>query len=332
MTNVPRIALVGCGAIAEEYYLPALASMPDVMKQLVLVDPDPARLEKISAKYAVKGRASDYHDVMREVDAAILAVPTGLHAPIGAEFLSHRLPVLCEKPLAEDAPHARVMIEMAYERETTLAVNYLQRMIPHFAHVKYLLASRTYGRPLHMEYYIGEIFNWPTVSGFYFKSDTSTRGILRDRGAHAVDHICWWLGGKPEIVSSFNDSFGGSEAVAHLNFEKDSCSGKLVMSWFADTPECEDALIEGDIYDYQKLFITEGGHRQEIAVDSPIHTKLDVARQFVHNFVDVIETGAKPLVSGADVLPSIECADEAYDKARLLDMPWYRFEEVQDVA
>ncbi len=337
MTNVPRIAVVGCGAIAEEYYLPALVSMPEVMERLILVDPSPARLETLSAKYAVERCARDYHEVLRDVDGAILAVPTGLHALIGVEFLSRRLPVLCEKPLAEDAAHARVMIEMAYDRETALAVNYLQRLVPHFALVKHLLESRMYGSPLRMEYYVGEIFNWPTVSGFYFKSDPSTRGILRDRGAHAVDHICWWLGGKPEVVSSFNDSFGGSEAVAHLNFEKDSCAGKLVMSWFADTPcrffiECESALIEGDVYDYQKLFITEGGRRQEIVVASPIRTKLDVARQFVRNFVDVIETGAKPLVSGVEVLPSIECTDEAYEKARLLDMPWYRFEEVQDVA
>lgn len=303
MTNskTPRIAVIGCGAIAEEYYLPALASFPSVMENLILVDRDQARLDKFTAKYQVRRSARDHREVQNEADGVIIALPTGLHAPIGVEFLSRKIPVLCEKPLAEDAAHARILIEMAHQKETALAVNYLQRIIPHFAHVKKLLSEKTYGAPLKMEYVIGEIFNWPTVSGFYFQSDPSTRGILRDRGAHAVDHICWWLGGKPDLLSSYNDAFGGSEAVAHVAFEKDACKGRLVMSWFADVPcrfsiECERGTIEGEIYDYQKLIITEGGRKREVFVNSPIHTKLDVAREIVSNFIAVIEKGDRKSV------------------------------------
>jgi predicted dehydrogenase len=336
-TKTPRIALIGCGAIAEEYYLPALASFPAVMEHLTLVDQDRARLDKLSAKYPVERSVQDYHEVQNDADGVIIALPTGLHAPVGVEFLSHAIPVLCEKPLAEDAARARIMIEVAHQHETALAVNYLQRVIPHFAYVKRLLASQVYGRPLKMDYVIGEIFNWPTVSGFYFTSDSSTRGILRDRGAHAVDHICWWLGGRPEVISSHNDSFGGSEAVAHVEFEKDTCRGKLVMSWFADVPcrfsiECEKGSIAGEIYDYQKLILSEHGRKREFIVNSPIHTKVDVAREVVSNFLAVIEKGERPLVQGAEVLESVEFIDEAYEKAGLLDMPWYHLEEVQDVA
>jgi len=336
-SKVPHIALIGCGAIAEEYYLPALASLPEIMENLILVDENPSRLDKLSAKYPVRRKVRDYREVQNEADGVIIALPTGLHALVGVEFLSRGIPVLCEKPLAEDAARARILIEMAHQKETELVVNYLQRIIPHFAMVKQLLASKTFGSPLKMEYVIGEIFNWPTVSGFYFKSDPSTRGILRDRGAHAVDHICWWLGGKPTVISSCNDSFVGIEAVAHVEFERDSCKGKLVMSWFADVPcrfsiECEKATIEGEIYDYQKLIISENGRKREMIVESPIHTKLDVAREIASNFVAVIQKEERPLVCGSDVLESIEFTDEAYEKARLMNMPWYRFEEVQDVA
>lgn len=336
-SKAPRIAVIGCGAIAAEYYLPALASFPAVMENLLLVDQSQERLDKVLERYPVQRAVRDYHEVLNEVDGVIIALPTGLHALVGIEFLSHRIPVLCEKPLAENADYARVLIELSYQNRTALAVNYLQRIIPHFARVKELLSSKVYGSPLKMEYVIGEIFNWPTVSGFYFKSDPSTRGILRDRGAHAMDHICWWLDGKPDLISSYNDSFGGSEAVAHVEFEKDTCKGKLVMSWFADVPcrfsiECEGGTIEGEIYDYQKLIITEGGKRREIIVDSPIHTKLDVARKMVSNFLAVIEGKEKPLVEGAAVLDSIEFVDEAYEQALLLHMPWYPFEEVRDAA
>lgn len=336
-STAPRIALIGCGAIAEEYYLPALASFPTVMENLLLVDQNQERLDKFSAKYPVQRVARDYHEVLNEADGAIIALPTGLHMPVGLEFLSSHVPVLCEKPLAENSGNAKALIELARQNEIALAVNYLQRIIPHFARVNELLRSKEYGSPLKMEYVIGEIFNWPTVSGFYFKSDPSTRGILRDRGAHAMDHICWWLGGKPNLLSSCNDSFGGSEAVAHVGFERDTCKGNLVISWFADVPcrfliQCEGGAIEGEIYDYQKLIITEGGKRREVIVNSPIHTKVDVARRVVSNFMAAIEGKENPLVEGADVLDSIVLTDEAYDSAQLLNMPWYQSEEVRDAV
>ena len=212
----PKIAIIGCGAIAENYYLPALASFPSALANLILVDRDSGRLDKLSAMHKIGREARDHREVLEEADGAIIALPTGLHAPVALDFLSRGIPVLCEKPLAENAANARLMVETANRCETTLAVNYLQRLIPHFARAKEIIQKQTYGKLLSMEYVIGEIFNWPTVSGFYFKSDPSTRGVLRDRGAHAVDHICWWLGGKPNLVSSQNDSFGGSEAVARV--------------------------------------------------------------------------------------------------------------------
>jgi hypothetical protein len=43
----------------------------------------------------------------------------------------------------------------------------------------------------------------------------------------------------------------------------------------------------------------------------------------VSNFVNVIAKGAPPLVSGEDVLASIEFIDECYAAASRLDMPWY---------
>lgn len=337
MTNsLPKIAIIGCGAIAENYYLPALASFPSVLANLILVDREQGRLEKLSAAHKVGREARDHIEVLDEADGAIIALPTGLHAHVALDFLSRGIPVLCEKPLAENVIQARRMVETATRCETTLAVNYLQRLIPHFARAKKLIQTQTYGKLLSMEYVIGEIFNWPTVSGFYFKSDPSTRGVLRDRGAHAVDHICWWLGGKPNLISSQNDSFGGSEAVARVEFEHEGCEGSLTVSWFADVPcrfilHCEQAAIEGDIYDYRRLRIIEDGHARDVFLDSPIQTKGDVAQAIVGNFINIIERGDAPLVSGKDVLDSIAFTDECYEQAIRFDMPWYPALEVEHV-
>jgi predicted dehydrogenase len=277
---------------------------------------------------------TDYRQAQDKVDGVIIAAPTQFHYPISMEFLSHGVHVLCEKPLAESADRAREMVEQARKSGAVLSVNYLQRLIPSFAKVKELLAEKILGEPLSIKYFVGEEFKWPTVSGFYFNSATSSRGILRDRGAHVFDHICWWLGGKPALLSSQNDSYGGSEAVARIRFRHGRCTGEVKLSWLSSFPckfivSCERGTIEGNVYDYRSIVLqTESGRRQGLSLNSNNKTKADIAYDMVTNFIDVVRKGEKPLVSGGDVLDSIEFIDECYATASRFDMPWYETTEV----
>jgi len=330
----PKIALIGCGAIAKEYYLPALTRDTYILNNLVLVDSHRERAQKLATKFEVARYIVDYHEVLDEVEGVIIAVPTHLHHPITMEFLSRGVHVLCEKPLAESANKARMMVEQARKTGVALAVNYLQRLIPSFAKVKELLAEKTLGEPLSITYFVGEEFKWPTVSGFYFNSPISSGGVLRDRGAHVFDHICWWLGEKPKLVSSQNDAFGGREAVAYVQFEHQKCIGEVKLSWLASFPcrfmvECERGTIEGDVYDYQSILLKRGvGQNQRINLKSRDKTKVDIACKVVANFMRVVKNNELPLVSGSDVLDSIKFIDECYEAATRFDMPWYEIREL----
>ena len=332
----PKIALIGCGAISESYYLPALAKYPSVMEKLILVDHDRARARELAGKFNVSRYRYDYREVLKEVNGVIVALPTHLHHPISMEFLSHGVHVLCEKPLAESANKAREIVEYARETGAALSVNYLQRLIPTFAEVKRLLANKLLCEPLSLEYLVGEKFTWPTVSGFYFKSSTSARGVLRDRGAHVIDHICWWFGRKPHLISSHNDSFGGSEAVAEVRFMHGKCTGTVKLNWLSSFPckfriECEEGVVEGDVYGYQSLLVSTNSGRQKRVKFKSI-SKSDIGDRMTTNFIDVISKGEKPLVSGSDVLDSIQFIDECYEAATRFDMPWYKALEVENVS
>ena len=245
----PRLALVGCGAIAERYYLPALARYPSVMRSLVLVDRNEERARELAGRFGVKNCIGDYREILNEVDGAIVAVPTHLHFPIGVDFLGRGVHLLCEKPLAETSSLAREMVEQAAKAGATLAANYQCRLYRNLQKVRELLVNGTLGEPLSIEYHVGVKFDWPSVSGFYFNGDLSSRGVLRDQGAHVLDVICWWLGRKPELVSSHNDSFGGSEAVAHVRFKQGRCVGEVKLSWLGKSGSrfvvrCEAGKVE----------------------------------------------------------------------------------------
>lgn len=335
--NSQYIALIGCGAIAESYYLPVLARQQSVLANLTLVDQNIERAWKLAETFNVKLCLTDYHEVLDKVDGAIIALPTHLHHPVSMEFLTLGVPVLCEKPLAESASQAREMVQVAKKKDTFLAVNYFQRLIPVFAQVKEWVTEKKFGDLQYVKYVVGEEFKWPSVSGFYFNSPISARGILRDRGAHALDHICWWLGGKPKVISSQNDSFGGSEAVAYVRFEMGQCTGEVRLSWLENTSSrykitCEKGTILGDVYDYKNL--TLGGsnsQKKQIHLNSKEKTKLDIAQKVITNFLNILTKGDQPLVSGNDVLESVELIDECYAVATRFSMPWYDRVEVKNV-
>lgn len=329
----PRIALIGCGAIAESYYLPALAKNPGILESLILVDRDIARAQKLATAFNVKHCLADYRDALDETDGVIIALPTHLHHPISLEFLSRGIHVLCEKPLAESADKAKEMVAEAEKSGTVLATDYLQRLWPQFAKVKELIADRSLGEPLCIKYYVGEVFNWPTVSGFYFNAAGSTRGVLRDRGAHVLDHICWWLAGKPQVLCSQNDSFGGSDAVAYVKFEHSKCVGEVKLSWLSSFPckfvvECQRGTIEGDVYYPQGLLLkTRSG--SETRIKLKFENYFELGERMVSNFIGAVSDGRKPLVSGSDVLDSIRFADECYAAATRFEMPWYEIPEAK---
>jgi predicted dehydrogenase len=325
--KIPKIGLVGCGAIAENYYLPALANNPSVAKNLILVDRDQRRTDKLAAVLNIKNSTGDFHEILYEVDGVILALPIELHYSVSMEFLAKGIPVLCEKPLAESGDKAREMVDTARKAGAALCVNYFQRLIPSFAKVKQLISDGILGKLQNIEYFVGEKFDWPTVTGFYFNSSPSSRGVLRDRGAHVIDHICWWLGAKPELLSSFNDSFGGSDALAQVQFKHKSCFGEVRLSWLSQFPcryfvKGDEASVEGEVYDYQNLVLaTDAGSKKHIKLEAA--DKLSIASKIISNFLAVIGNNEKPLVQGSDVLNSVQFIDECYQKASRFPMPWY---------
>lgn len=332
--GAPRVAIIGCGAIAESFYLPALSRFPEVLRKLVLVDSHEARAKKLASDIGTTNYLCDYRQAIGQVDAAIVAVPPHLHSRIALDFLASGAHVLCEKPLAQSVDDAAEMVRQAGEYGVTLSVNNTRRLFPASIKVKELLADGTIGNPTSVEYTEGKEFSWPTISGFYFNSGASTRGVLLDKGSHVLDLICWWLGGKPSIVSSENDSFGGCEAVASVKFRYGDCSGEARFSWLGKLPnryviKGELGTIEGDIYEWDAVtVVSQSGKAKRIRLKSEEKLYSDFGARLVANLVDVVKTGARPMVPASDVLPSIEWIDECYAQASRFDMPWCETLEV----
>src|SRR5512134_121949 len=93
-----RLAVVGCGAITTLHHLPAIA-LSDRVEAAALVDVDAARARTLAERFGVPEVADETGGLTGHVDAAIVALPNSLHAPVSIDLLRRGIHVLVEKPM-----------------------------------------------------------------------------------------------------------------------------------------------------------------------------------------------------------------------------------------
>jgi predicted dehydrogenase len=157
------LAIVGCGAITETFYMPAFSDHPDILEHLVLVDTDLGRAKTIAERFHVGRVVPDYKEVVSLVDGAIIATPHHLHYGIAKDFLEKGVHVLCEKPLTETVAEARELVQLSDSNKGTLSVNLTRRLMPSSEKVKELLSPLADVRPWLQSFLIIRVC--PSMSG-----------------------------------------------------------------------------------------------------------------------------------------------------------------------
>src|SRR2546427_1022789 len=122
-----RIAVIGVGHLGR-HHARILSSLPGA-DLVAVVDTNRRRAEEIAAAHRSRP-LFDTRDLVGQVDAVTIAVPTGLHRDIALPFLTAGVPVLVEKPMARTVAEADDMIEASAKTGALLAVGHTERFNP----------------------------------------------------------------------------------------------------------------------------------------------------------------------------------------------------------
>ena len=326
MSNV-RIAVIGCGAIAEMYHLPALQKHPQTRDGIVLVDPNVERANQMAETFSASSVSADYREIADQVDAVIVATPPALHHPISKWFLERGIHVLCEKPLTEDSREARELVDIAREKGALLCVNQTRRFFPAYQTIRKLIADGELGDLRSITYHDGIEFDWPAASPHHFRPDA--KGAWSDTGVHLLDTIVYWLNAEPTLVASYNDADGGPEALATVKLRHEQCDIEIKVSRLGRLMNGfrivgSKGTIESDAENWSDVTIeTVNGGRRRIRCDAARFAKYtDFAHPLTENFVAAVSGDAAPFVSGESTLATIRLLEAAYDEAQPYEMPW----------
>lgn len=124
MTARLPVGVLGVGALGQ-HHARHLAGLAEV--RLVGVhDADRARATKIAVELGTVA-FPDMDELLGQVEAVTVAVPTPAHAEVGLRALSRGVPVLMEKPLAATLAEADDLIAEARRRRVQLQVGHIER-------------------------------------------------------------------------------------------------------------------------------------------------------------------------------------------------------------
>lgn len=325
-----RIAVIGAGAIARSFHLPALARRDDLRPHVIVVDRDLARARALTGEFGFASAASDLRDVLGEATGAIVAVPHHLHVPLTHDCLSAGVHVLCEKPLAESAEEVSALGAEASAAGLTLLVNNTRRLYPSARAIRDAIVRGDLGQVTQIDFEEGGAYDWPAAGDGYFGVKAGGRGVLFDIGAHVLDLVCWWLGSMPRVERYADDSYGGTEAVAQVDLGTDEAKVRIRLSWLSKLQNrfrivgSNGAAIEHGIYDWRDpIFVTPAGRRRVMKTDPGPRTYAGFGDVLISNFVDAIRGTAAPLVDAAAVAPSIALLSQCYAQRSRLPEPWH---------
>lgn len=329
MTARPTVALVGCGAVASRYYVPALHLLRDRVEVIGLYDPEIARAREI-ARHFPKARVADSFDGLLGAGASIvvLASPPVAHTDQAIAALAAGSHVLCEKPLAPSASEAVAMAAAAAENDRMLCVNMVRRHFPASRIVGTLVAQQSMGLLRSVSVFEGGPFRWPIRDQSYFSREISGGGVLADVGTHVVDLLTGWFG-EAEFVGYRDDAMGGVEANALLDLRFRNAPAAIRLSRDWGRPNLIELTFEKGRVRWRPesmdaVELEFSGERPLRLEDEGAHAFgfVDCFAAQIAGVLDYVAGRTAPLVTAGEAVSTVALIERAYSERRPMTMPW----------
>jgi predicted dehydrogenase len=194
MTEKVRVGIIGTSWWTEMMFLSSFKSHSSA-EILAICGRNRNRAEEMAKKYDIPQVFTDYRTLLEQdnLDAVVVATPDDLHFPMTMDALDAGLHVLCEKPMALNAQHAREMYDKAEAVGVKHMVLFTWRWQPHFRYLKQLVDDGYIGRCYQAQFsFVG---GFGRHSEYHWRYDGQrSNGVVSDLGAHMIDFARWYVG------------------------------------------------------------------------------------------------------------------------------------------
>jgi len=250
-----KVAVIGCGSIAQNRHLVEYQNNPHV-EIVAVCDIVEARVQETAERYGATAY-TNYEKLLvsEQVDVVSVCLPNYLHAPVSIAALHAGSHVLCEKPMATSREEAAAMIDAAEKNHKTLMIGHNQRFVSSHEKAKKLIADGELGKIYSFRTAFGhggpEGWSADGKDSWFFKKEEAFIGAMGDLGVHKADLLRYLLGEEFSEVAAFIETNAkentnvDDNAVFILRSES-GVIGTLAASWAYHAKEDNSTVIHGE--------------------------------------------------------------------------------------
>ena len=305
-----RVGVIGTGSMGTHH-----ARVYKAMKEAELIgvfDTDFAKAKTVAQIYDTKAFPK-LSDLLNEVEAVNICVPTNLHKDIALEAIYKKIHVLVEKPIATTLKEAREITEAAAKNGVILMAGHIERFNPVVKMLKEVITPK---EVVYME--TQRLGPYPTYN--------PQEGVVLDLMIHDIDIILYLIEDEVKKIHRLALQVKSvQEDIAHVELTFESgVVAILTASRISQrrvrelTVTQRNAHIAADFMSQEVLIRTglsteyvvgqKVRYKQAGTIEVPYIQKGEPLERELENFIGSIQTGEKPLVTGQDGQKSLRVA------------------------
>jgi UDP-N-acetylglucosamine 3-dehydrogenase len=325
-----KVAVIGCGSIAEKRHIPEYANNSNV-EFVAFCDPVIERAELYAKEYGGKAYSS-YEDMLKneKVDAVSVCTPNYLHEHASIAAAKAGAHVLVEKPMAVTEEETAAMIEAARTNGVILMVGHNQRLMPAHVKAKEILDSGILGKVLTFRTAFGhpgpEGWSIDGRNSWFFRKKEAIMGAMGDLGVHKADLIRWMLSDEVTEVAAMIGTLDkegtdvDDNAICLLRM-RSGVIGNLVASWTSYKGEdnstilwCQNGVMKiGTDPNDQVIVELRDGTVNKYQVGEIATNEKQTSSNVIDVFVNCIVNDTAPSISGEEGARSLKVILAAFE-------------------
>ena len=291
-----KVGVIGVGHLGKHHA--RIYSELDGVRLVGVADIIRERAEQVASEHGAQAFV-DYRDLMGQVDAVSVAVPTEKHASIGVDCLDQGIDVLVEKPIAQNSDQARAMIRAAEASGRILQVGHVERFNPVVR-----AARRVATRPQFFEIHRLTVFSMRSLD----------IDVVLDLMIHDIDIVLSLVDSPVAEIRAVGIPVLSEKAdIANVRLEfEDDCVANMTASRVSTEPVRKLRFFQPHAYvslDYAaqegRVLSLDGGQIREQKLKPP---QTEPLRAQLEAFRLAVAKREAPVVTGEDGLRALDVA------------------------
>lgn len=171
---------------------------------VMLLEANAERCTEVAKAFGIPGYTSLDAALAEKPDALAVSTPPALHEPYVRAAAEHGKHVFAEVPFLLQYGSLREVADQVKQKgkKTVLGVSHTIRYYPPYRLIHDLLQKQTVGRPLYLEYSLGNYLpDWHPYEDYrkFYANDQKLGGAGMDMLLHEISAIHWWMGTSTKI-------------------------------------------------------------------------------------------------------------------------------------